>query len=121
MSQIENSTTNANNATTGEILQKSTKKLKGDSKTKKTDDNVIVSGSGLGEDGGDNMPPTKKRRRGGNAKANKDNVTEGTIGDGSKPDKKKKRKKTEGADNTETGQQTTSNNLVTNPTQKDYL
>ena len=120
MSQIDNSTTNANNATTGEILQKSTKKHKGESKTKKTDDNVIVSGSGFGEDGGDNMPATKKRRRGGNAKAIKVNVTEGTIGDG-KPDKKKKRKKTEGADNTETGQQTTSNNLVTNPTQKDYL
>jgi len=67
-------------------VQKSSKKHKGD-KTKKTDDNVVESGmGGTLPDGtmGDNLPATKKRRRGGNNKGNKDDVTEGTIGDGIK-------------------------------------
>jgi hypothetical protein len=72
MSQLD-STTLAN--TQSELRdQSSTKKLKGDLKSKKTDDNVV-------EPGMDDLPQTKKRRRGG-AKANKDDVTEGTIGDG---------------------------------------
>jgi hypothetical protein len=100
MSVNDASTTNAN--TLSEMnVQKSTKKHKGDSKTKKTDDNVVESGMVGGLPDGD-LPATKKRRRGGN-KANKDDVTEGTIGDGL-PQKKKKRRKNnkEGGDNTET-------------------
>ncbi len=92
MSQMD-STTLAN--TQSEFRNDSTtKKLKGESKTKKTDDNVV-------EPEADDLPQTKKRRRGNN-KANKDDVTEGTIGEGQKQ-KKKKRKKQEGGDNTETG------------------
>jgi len=99
MSVNDASTTNAN--TMSEMnVQRSTKKHKGD-KTKKTDDNVVETGM-VGSQPDADMPGTKKRRRGGN-KANKDDVTEGTIGDGQQK-KKKRRKKQEGGDNTETAQ-----------------
>ena len=60
MSQMDNSTTNAN--TLSEMnVQKSNKKHKSD-KTKKTDDNVVESGMGatLPDGTSDNLPATKK-------------------------------------------------------------
>jgi hypothetical protein len=97
MSAMDNSTINAANTISDLRTENSTKKHKGD-KSKKTDDNVVESGL---VEGSDNLPNTKKRRRNNKEKGNKDDVTDGTLGDGEKR-QKKKRKKTQGADNTET-------------------
>ena len=63
-------------------------------------------GATLPDGTSDNLPATKKRRRGGDKKdkekAKDDDVTEGTLGDGQPKTKKKKMKKTEGGDYTET-------------------
>ena len=117
MSQLDNSTTNQNTLSDMNLHQtgSSSKKLKGDRKSKKVDDNVVDSGTLPDGD----MPATKKRRRGGNNKGNKDDVTEGTIGETKKNEKKKRKKKNEGADNIETTQQHT--NFGTKNTQQDFL
>lgn len=120
MSQMDNSTTNANTVSELNPMTRSSKKHKGDKdKSKKTDDNVVESGMAGTLPDGDNLPATKKRRR--NNKAKQDDVTEGTIGDGAAKDKKrrKKTKKQDAGDHTETTQQNT--NFGTNPTQKDFL
>jgi len=76
-----------------ELNNKSSKKTKGkNSKKKGTDDNVNEAGiGGLGQE---DFQPTKKRRRQKDKDKNRqDNLAEGSVDNGTAPNKSKKRRK----------------------------
>lgn len=93
------------------------KDKKGKGKGKKTDDNVVESGMGQNtvpdSTTVDNMPATKKRRRTNKEKGNRDDVTEGTIGEA--PSKKSKKRKVDD-DNVEDTTTQNKTDFGTNPT-----
>lgn len=112
-------------------VNSSLKKKKGD-KQKKADDNVIESAVGAPTqqaeqaDGVEGQLPNKKRRRTNKEKNIKDDVTDGTLGDGSK---KKRGRKTEEGENEVDDPSTQMNNpatqnkseIGTDQTPKDFL
>lgn len=116
MSQIDNSTSNAHTLQELNITTKNSNK-KDKSKSKKTDDNVVESGVGQTTmQADDGQIPNKKRRRTNKEKNNRDDITEGTIGDG-------KKKRSRKVDDENDGDPTTQNktDYGTNPTNKDFL
>jgi hypothetical protein len=112
MSQVNENNLSSNAANTlTDLNYKSEKKRKGKDKTRKSDDNVSEAQFGTANGKSDkdsDLPATKKRRRQRDKLNNKDDVTEGTIGE---VDKKKKRRRHK-EEQTDFG---------TNPTQKDFL
>jgi len=121
MSSIDQSNTTQQNNTMSEL---NNPKKRGKNKQKKgQEDNVMEAGMTGGQD---DFQPTKKRRRGGKDKGDKDknkqdDLAEGTItGTGPVKSKKRKQKKTDDGDPTTTVNQQTDFG-TSNPTQKDLL
>ena len=118
----QNQSSNAANTLT-DLNTKSEKKHRkgkdGKDKSRKGDDNVSEAQFGSvvnkGDDSMSDLPATKKKRRREKDKQNnKDDVTEGTIGEVDKEKKKKSRRHKD----LDTVPQT---DFGTNPTQKDFL